>query len=209
MITINLLPVREERRRAALRQLVIALGATLVGSVVLAVLVHGVMATRLSNAEESVAATKAEIERFTPQLQQVEKYRKTKADIEQKLAVIDELSDARSGPAHIFDELASHTPERVWVTKVEVEKGKIEISGVSLDNELVALFLTALEDSPYFKEVELAETEAQEKNGFKLNAFTVSAMVTSPAAEKRAAEKAAEPQPQQTASAGAAPAAGR
>ncbi len=208
MITINLLPVREARRRASLRQLAIALAATLAGSLVLAMLVHWGVSSSLSDAEAAVASTNAEIDRYGPQLEQVEKYRKTKADIEQKLAVIDELSDARSGPAHIFDELASHTPERVWVTKVDVKGGKIGIVGVSLDNELVALFLTALEESPYFKEVELEKTEAQEKNGFKLNAFEVSATVTSPAAEKRAQE-AAQNSKQQTAATGAAPAAGR
>jgi hypothetical protein len=65
---------------------------------------------------------------------------------------------------------------------------------MSLDNELVALFLTALEESPYFKNIELLETQAKEKDGFRLNAFEVSGVMTSPGQENRPAAAApAEP----------------
>ena len=87
-----------------------------------------------------------------------------------------------------MDELATHTPERLWIRKIEAANRQISIHGMSLDNELVALFLTALADSPYFKAVELRETEAKEKDGFKLNEFEVTATITSPAAEQREAE---------------------
>jgi Tfp pilus assembly protein PilN len=86
----------------------------------------------------------------------------------------------------MLDELANHTPDRIWVTKIGVKGGRLEMEGMSLDNELVALFLTALEESPYFKDVELVETQAKEKNGFRLNAFEVSGVLTSPGDEKKA-----------------------
>jgi type IV pilus assembly protein PilN len=89
---------------------------------------------------------------------------------------------------HVLDELATHTPDRIWVSKIAIQAGKFNLEGMSLDNELVALFLTALEESPYFKNVELVETQAKDKDGFKLNAFEVSAVMTSPAAEARGAE---------------------
>jgi hypothetical protein len=49
------------------------------------------------------------------------------------------------------------------------------VQGVSLDNELVALFLTAMNASPYFENVELLETQARDVDGYKLNAFEMSA----------------------------------
>jgi type IV pilus assembly protein PilN len=200
MIRINLLPVREERRKASAQRLGAMLVATLAGSLLLAGAIHGMLRHQISSTHDLSAATQAEIQRFEPQLKQVEEFKKTKAEIEQKLGVIQSLHEARSGPVHVLDELATHTPDRIWVNKIAIKSGKLTLEGMSLDNELVALFLTALEESPYFKGVELLETQAKDKDGFKLNQFEVSALMTSPAAEARgtapaAADPAAEPGP--------------
>jgi type IV pilus assembly protein PilN len=185
MIRINLLPVREERRKADLRQFGLILGAALLGSIVIVSLYHIKLSGDIKEAEAAVAATQKQIDRYEPQLKQVEEYRKTKAEIEKKLEIIGRLEASRSGPVHVFDELATHVPPRLWLTKLEVHGGKITIEGMSLDNELVALFLTALNESVYFKDVELRETKAKEMSGYKLNEFELSAMLTSPEASQK------------------------
>jgi type IV pilus assembly protein PilN len=195
MIRINLLPVREERRKAGARNLALVLAAALVGSVLLSGALHWKVRHDISSTRKLAAATQKEIDRFAPQLKQVEEFKKTKAEIEQKLNVIQGLNEARSGPVHMLDELATHTPDRIWVSRIEVHSGRMLMEGMSLDNELVALFLTALEESPYFKAVELVETQAKEKDGFRLNAFEVSAVLTSPEAEKRASQPAPAEEP--------------
>lgn len=188
MIRINLLPVREERRKAGARNLALVLVSALVGSVFLAGALHGKVRHDISSTRRVAAETQKEIDRFAPQLAQVEEFKKTKSEIEQKLNVIQGLNEARSGPVRMLDELATHTPDRIWISKIEVHNNGMLMEGMSLDNELVALFLTALEESAYFKSVELVETQAKEKDGFRLNAFEVSAVLTSPEAEKRAKE---------------------
>jgi type IV pilus assembly protein PilN len=185
MIRINLLPVREERRKASARQFAGVLTAAVVGSVLLSGAVHWKVRHDIFSSREMAQTTQQEIDRFGPQLKQVEEFKKTKAEIEQKLDVIQGLNEARSGPVHMLDELATHTPDRIWITKVSVKGGRLELEGMSLDNELVALFLTALEASPYFKAVELVQTQAKEKDGFRLNAFEVSGVMTAPGAENR------------------------
>jgi len=191
MITINLLPVREERRKADLLQLGLTLVATLVLSLVLAAGFHWKLASDLGQARLEVTQAKRQIDRFGPQLKQVEEFRKVKGEIEKKLEVIEELDESRSGPVRVLDELASRIPERVWLTKLSAKDQKLTLDGLSLDNELVALFLTGLNDSPYFKDVELLETEAKQVDGYKLNSFEVSAVMTSPAAARREQEKKA------------------
>jgi type IV pilus assembly protein PilN len=194
MIRINLLPVREERRKADLRQFGVVLGAVLVGSLLIVGLYHIKLVSDVREAKASVAATQQEIERFKPQLAQLEEYRKTKAEIEKKLEVIERLDASRSGPVRIFDELAIHAPARLWLTKLEAHEGRIRIDGMSLDNELVALFMTALNESPYFDNVELRETAAKEMGGYKLNEFALTAtLVTPPAAKKTTAGGAEAP----------------
>ena len=110
MIRINLLPVREERRKTDLQQFGLILGMTLLGSILLVGLYHMKLSHDVSEAKATVAATQKEINRFEPQLRQLEEYRKTKAEIEKKLEVIERLDASRSGPVHVFDELATHAP---------------------------------------------------------------------------------------------------
>jgi type IV pilus assembly protein PilN len=183
MIEINLLPVREERRRADLQQQLVLLVGTLAGALLLAGACHWWVSSSLGDVRSRSAALEKEIDRFGAQLQQVEQYRAQKQEIESKLAVIERLDASRSGPVRILDELAVHTPERVWLTRVDANQGRMTIEGLSLDNELVALFITALNDSPYFRDVELEETELYERDKLKLNQFRLKARLSTPGIE--------------------------
>jgi type IV pilus assembly protein PilN len=180
VIRINLLPVREARRKAGVRQQMVLLAASLIGAVVLSAAIHTWMIGSISSARSRVAALNAQLEQYKPQQQQVAEFKAKKAEIEQKLAVIENLERSRSGPVHIMDELASHIPQRVWLTDLSADNGRITLGGMSLDNELVASFLNALEDSPYFANVELESTELKLVESLKLNTFKIRAGLESP-----------------------------
>jgi type IV pilus assembly protein PilN len=195
MITINLLPVREERRKAHARQFLLVVAAAVAASVALSAMHHWWYRSAVAAEKDAVARVQKEIDGYAPQLAQVEKFRAAKADIEKKLRVIDELSVARSGPVHLFDEIATHLPDRMWITQMDVEGQSLNIQGVSLDNELVALFLTAMNASPYFENVELLETQARDVDGYKLNAFEMSATLEGSSKPEAAPAGAAPGQP--------------
>jgi type IV pilus assembly protein PilN len=180
VIRINLLPVREARRKADLHQQFVLIAAAAVGSLVLATGFHQFVRSGVTSANKRVEALKTQLEQFKPQQEQVDAFKAKKAEIAQKLDVIDRLDKSRSGPVHILDELASRTPERVWLTSLSATGGKIQLEGMSLDNELVALFLTALNDSAYFANVELKETELKTVDELKLNTFKNAADLESP-----------------------------
>lgn len=189
MIRINLLPVREERRKQDLRQLGAMLVATLVGSLAIAGFFHRSLLSDVEGARANVARLNQEIDRFKPQLAKVEQYKATKAQIEKKLEVIEGLEQSRSGPVRVLDALATHAPEKLWLSHIQVSGRKIHIEGMSLDNERVASFMTALEQSEYFENVELESSEAEEVEGFKVNAFELSAVLASPEEKRRSREQ--------------------
>jgi type IV pilus assembly protein PilN len=180
MIQINLLPVREEKRKADVRQFAALLGATFLGTLVVAGAVHLKLVADAVSTRNSLVQLQTQIDQFKPQLEQVEKYRATKQSIEAKLEVIGRLERSRSGPLNVLSELSTHAPERLWVTALDAKDARIVVKGMSLDNELVALFMTALGDSPYFKDVELEQTEAKAVDGLRLNEFELSATIETP-----------------------------
>ncbi|HEX5065775.1 MAG TPA: PilN domain-containing protein [Myxococcota bacterium] len=190
MIDINLLPVREAKRKADVRQL----GMQFLLAFILAGagigFTHSHIVTRISASEQRIRQMEADIKQFQPQLDQVAAFRKKKAALEKKIEVIEDLDRARSGPVRVMDELASHMPEKLWLTSLTTEGNSISLKGEGMDNELVAVLMRSLNESPYFEKVDLRGTElGNSKEGLKLVKFNVDAMVTSPKPAKPEAPK--------------------
>jgi type IV pilus assembly protein PilN len=183
MIQINLLPVREERRAADIRHQVMQLCLALLVAGAGIGFAHSQISDQISQTRHRVNQMQRDIEQFKPQLEQVDAFRKKKANLEKKIDVIDGLDRARSGPVRVLDELATHTPERLWLTSLNTKGASIELEGESLDNELVAVFLRALGDSPYFDQVDLDGTELSSgAGGLKVVKFSIRANLVAPKA---------------------------
>jgi type IV pilus assembly protein PilN len=199
MVQINLLPVREARRRADLRQQVVQLVLVLMLVSVGVGFVHSRISGQVEQSRLRVQQMEADIKQFKPQLDQVAAFRKKKASLEKKIGIIDGLDRARRGPVQVLDELATHTPERLWLSSLKTTGKNVKLVGESLDNELVAVFLRALGDSAYFGQVDLESTElGKPADGLKVVRFRIDAVLQSPKKGKQAAQPppAAPPQAQ-------------
>ena len=184
MIKINLLPIREAKRRAGVRQQVMQLVLALIVTGGAIAFVHDRINGEAEFAMRRVNQMEHDIKKFQPQLDQVAAFRKKKSNLEKKIDVIEGLDRARSGPVRVLDELATRTPERLWLTALQTRNGTIEIKGKSLDNELVALFLRALGDSAYFDDVDLDSTKlsSSKGSGLKIVDFRIRAKLVMPKA---------------------------
>ena len=181
MIQINLLPVREAKRKADLKQHVLQLVLVLILVGAGIGYVHSRVKDQIDTAQSRVRQMENDIAMFKPQLDQVAAFRAKKAELQKKIDIIDGLDRARKGPVRVMDELATHTPERLWLEQVTTKGDSIEIAGQSLDNELVAVFLGALGDSPYFESVDLNSTElASGDGGLKVVKFKIQASMVAP-----------------------------
>ena len=181
MIEINLLPHREAKRVADLRDTagLLVLGLVLVFGGI-GFVDSGITATIEKN-EASVRQLKANIEKFKPQQEQVAQFKAKKKQLQVKLDVIHGLDRARSGPLRLMDEISSRTPERLWLTKLSTKGKKVIVSGESLDTGVVADFLRGLNESKYFDNVDLESTSRGKAiQGVKVVVFTVTAEMAAP-----------------------------
>jgi len=181
MIEINLLPHREAKRVADLRD---SIGLLVLGLVVIAggvVFLNGQVEDHLTQARVTVQQLESDIARYKPQEALVADFRRKKSDLEDKLEVIRGLDRARSGPVRMFDELASQTPDRLWLTQLSTEAGRVKLEGSSLDNGVVADFLRALNASKYFSNVDLLKTGGGTPvDGVQLVRFEITADLVTP-----------------------------
>jgi type IV pilus assembly protein PilN len=176
MIEINLLPHRESRRLADLRQSValLALGLVIAGGGIF--FAASSISGELERAQTNVRQLEAAIELFKPQQEQVASFKKERNQLEDKLDVIKSLAEARTGPVKLFDELADLAPERLWLKSLSTKGGQVTLEGSSLDTGIVADFLRSLNESKLFSNVDLKNTRGgKEVDGVKLVDFKVSA----------------------------------
>ncbi|MCB9777909.1 MAG: PilN domain-containing protein [Alphaproteobacteria bacterium] len=189
MIRINLLPVRTTKRQETVRSQLVLAGVGAVALVVALFLVHGVMLARVASAESDVSELKAEVERMQATAAQAEQAEKLKADLQKKLEVIKTLKANRSGPVRMMDELADATPDKLTLTSLDEKKGKLNMGGFAVSNEVISQFLSNLEQSDYFEDVYLNSIEQSQPKGAKeeVKVFSITARLVVPGVEAEAA----------------------
>ncbi len=192
MIRINLLPVRVSKKKTLGKQqlilfaLVIALGFVL--NFVWASSRAGELATRLAK----VKSLKDEIAQLDRIIGEVKNIKDQQAALREKLDILQQLKANRSGPVRVLDALASLTPKRLWLTKLEEKGGNVTYTGNAATIDDVSEFMTALKQDPHFGGVELSKTSAANEKGYDCVAFTITASLSY--SGKPAATAAAAPQ---------------
>lgn len=162
MIRINLLPIRQLKKRARLKQefllLISSLGVLLVILAIWAV----AMGRTVSGLHEAIAALNQKKASQQAILNEIEKIQKEKEGLEQKVATIKKLQGQALTTVRIVDEVASRTPAtRMWLTSLQQAAGKLQLQGVALDSETIAQYMQQLEASEYFQNTELSGAVAQ------------------------------------------------
>ncbi len=179
MIKINLLPIKQKQRQyTVVYQLV-------VGGVVLLILLAGCTIDYLlqKGKERRLIAEQQKLEREIAELErligEVKEFEKKEAELKRKLTVIENLKNNKVGPVKMLEELSVTIPKKVWVTSVkETTTGpathSIALTGEAISDEVIAEFMTKLEESDYFANVNLVEARATGvKQGISLQAFQI------------------------------------
>lgn len=177
MIRINLLPIKEAEIAASRSRevrLVVLLLVLLALGLVFDRIRHSQVVSRL---DQQTADLEAELVVLRERVAEASRLEQQKKDLDAKLKVIAELSRKRVGPAGVLRDLSKATPTRLWLTDLTEAGGGATISGKSVDNQTIADFLRALEESPYFNSVDLSETTQDEQSGAKLKRFLLRATI--------------------------------
>jgi type IV pilus assembly protein PilN len=177
MIRINLLPVRVSKKKAAGKQQLVLFAVVVVGAVVLNVAWASSRAGELATRQQKLARTREEIAQLDRIIGEVKNIRDQQGQLREKLEILGELKANRSGPVRVLDALATVTPKRLWLTKVEEKKGVVTFTGAAATIDDVSEFMTELKKSPYFKDVELSKTLGKAEKDLRLVEFTLTASV--------------------------------
>ena len=175
MIRINLLPVRQWRRKEAVRRQIplffltlLLLLSVLLG---LGITVQG----RLSMKRDEVAALEQQKRELAYVNKKIAEVKKKHKEIENKFSSIERLQHGRNFTVRAFDEVVTAMPiDRVWLADMNLNGNQMTLSGVALDNHTVALFMKRLERSSMVSDVTLGQTTKKRFQGKEFVQFSMS-----------------------------------
>ncbi len=168
MIRINLIGTEKKKKGkkiasdANLLELVVIILLVSLGGVGLYIW-NSIEEDKLSYAKNKVNEEKRAIKGLAQAQQRFKEYEKKKKNLMTQLKVIDELRLKKQGPVRVLDEISMRIPKQVWLRSIRHRKRVLLIKGVAETNEAVAIFFKSLQDSPYFKSVELQQIVRREQ----------------------------------------------
>jgi Tfp pilus assembly protein PilN len=142
-----------------------------------------------SREEELLATARAEKVKLQYVTAKLEEQKKLKASLERKINLINDLRSQQDSAVRIMDQLSRSLPDWVWLTEVTFDNKGLQIKGKALSNNLIADYMTSLENSPVFVNVSLItstqkRTQRNEYLDFSLSAALEQKPGPAPAAAK-------------------------
>jgi type IV pilus assembly protein PilN len=177
MIRINLLPVRVWKKKAAGKQQLLLFALIVVAGFVGNFVWSNLRAAELKAREAKVQSLRDEIAQLDRIIGEVKNIKDQQAALREKLDILQQLKANRSGPVKVLDALASLTPRRLWLVKMEEKGGAVSYQGQAATIDDVSEFMSALKGNPHFANVELAKTSAKTEKGFEFVDFTLTASI--------------------------------
>jgi type IV pilus assembly protein PilN len=188
MIRINLLAVERERTKKTRVLIPPAHRVTIGASVILLATVLGIgwwfwsLRAQSIFVDEEVAKAEAEMQQLRSVLGQVQTFETRKAQLQQRVTLIEQLRKGQSGPVHVLDKISRSLPERLWLTDLKQTGADFAISGFSTSMTALSDFVANLEATGWFKRpVEILDSQVQQdKRAVELVKFSIKATFSDP-----------------------------
>jgi type IV pilus assembly protein PilN len=101
--------------------------------------------------DEEIARAEVETQQLRSVLAQVQQFETRKAQLQQRVTLIEQLRRGQSGPVHMLDEISRSLPERLWLTEMSQKGQEITLAGMTTSMTGLSDLIAGLESSSWFK----------------------------------------------------------
>jgi type IV pilus assembly protein PilN len=166
VIRINLLAVERARSKKTRVLIPAAHRVTIGASLILIATILGIgwwflsLRQRSAQLDQDIAKAEAETNQLRSVLAQVQKFEARKAQLTQRVTLIEQLRRGQSAPVHVLDEISKSLPERLWLTELKQVGSDFTISGYTASLPSLSDFVASLEATKWFKRpVEILDSQ--------------------------------------------------
>jgi type IV pilus assembly protein PilN len=176
MARINLLPWREERRKARQTQFNILTGVVAGAGVFTVLLMYLWMNKAISDQDARNAYMKDQIKLMDGKLEEIKDLQDTKQRLLARMQIIQQLQQSRPVVVHLFDQLVKTLPPGVYLTSVGESGDSLTLEGTAESSARISTYLRNIDASPWMGEPNLGVVQKDPtKSGAQK--FTISAKV--------------------------------
>jgi type IV pilus assembly protein PilN len=178
MIRINLLSVERAKKKAGGpmqvgQKLTIACSLILVLTALFIGWRYWSISKDSTSVDEAISSAQSETGRLHSIIQQVQEFEQRKAQLQQRVGLIEDLRKGQSGPVHMLDQVSRALPTMLWLTELkqgtagvraatEAGPNDVLIDGRCLSYTSLSDFVANLEASGYFKKsIEIVSTSTE------------------------------------------------
>ncbi|HQU80262.1 MAG TPA: PilN domain-containing protein [Azonexus sp.] len=178
MIRINLLPHREEARKARRQQFYLMLGAVAALAALVVFLGYTIINGYISSQNDANDFLKREIAVLDKQIDQIKRLKEQTQALLSRKQIIEDLQRDRGETVYLLTELVKQVPEGVYLKSLKQDGAKVNITGYAQSNARVSALMRNLEASPWLENPQLIEVKAVVLNGRRSNEFAMNFMLT-------------------------------
>jgi type IV pilus assembly protein PilN len=169
MIRINLLPHREEKRKARRQQFYVMLGLVSVLAAVIWFLGFSIINREINVQNEKNEFLKREIASLDKEIAEIKKIQEQTNALLSRKRVIEALQANRTETVHLFNELAKQVPEGIYLRTLIQAGNKLTLTGVAQSNARITTLMNNLDESPLLEKSTLVETRSETINNRRLS----------------------------------------
>jgi type IV pilus assembly protein PilN len=168
MIRINLLAVeRKPVKRAVMFQAGQKITAACTAILIVAALFVGWRYWSLQQQsvalDKDISAAQQETTRLHAVILQVQQFEQQRAQLQQRVVLIEQLRKSQTGPVHMLDQISLSLPQMLWLTQLKQDAESVLIEGRTTMQTGVSDFVANLEASGYFKKsIDIVNTQTEE-----------------------------------------------
>lgn len=173
MIRVNLLPHREEKRKARRQQFYALAGLSVVSAAVIWFLGFTAISGYIGAQNDKNEFLKNEIKVLDKDIEEIKKLREQTDALLSRKRVIESLQANRTETVHLFNELARQVPSGIYLKGIKQAGQKVSLFGYTQTNTRVSTLMRNLEQSSVLETPTLIEIKATTVDRRRLGEFSM------------------------------------
>ncbi len=178
MIRINLLPHREEKRKARRQQFYAWAGLVVAVSGAVWFAGFSVINGMISSQDSKNDFLKKEVAVLDKQIDEIKRLKEQTNSLLARKRIIESLQANRAETVHLFNELARQVPDGIYLKTLKQADQKIALTGFAQSNARVSTLMRNLEASPLLERPNLIEIKAANIGSRPLSDFSLNVSIT-------------------------------
>jgi type IV pilus assembly protein PilN len=149
----------------------------MIGVLAVFLVFYTVLVAKTKATKDEITQSENELAQMKAKIGEIENIKKLQQEVKKKLDVLNQLRKEKAGPLQRLVALTDAVPDRLWLTKYAESGTNISISGVAINEDLIASFMQKLQATNEFSGVELLVSEQVVISGTKAKRFDMSFMI--------------------------------